>query len=72
MLLSFSEKFKNIALTDVAQWIECWSANRSVEGLIPSQGICLGFGPGPQLGVHKGQTHIDVPLPVFLPPFPSL
>ena len=38
------------ALAAVAQWIECWPMNQKVVGLIPSQGTCLGCGPGPQLG----------------------
>ena len=38
----------------------------------PSQGTCLGCGPGPQLGARESQPHIDVSLPLFLPPFPSL
>ena len=35
------------ALAGVAQWIECWTANQRAAGLIPSQGTCLGHGPGP-------------------------
>ena len=35
------------ALAGVAQWIEHWRANQTVAGSIPSQGICLGFRPGP-------------------------
>ena len=35
------------ALADVAQWIEHWPVNQRVTGLIPSQGTCLGCGPGP-------------------------
>ena len=44
---------KNIgdAQAGVAQWIECWPVNPKVAGLIPSQGICLGCGPGLWLGV---------------------
>ena len=48
-----------------------------VAGSIPSQGTCLGFGPGPQLGAWEIQpiaislTH-HVSLPLFLPPLPSL
>ena len=30
----------------VAQWIEHWPANQRVAGSIPSQGTCLGGGPG--------------------------
>ena len=41
------DNFK-IALAGVAQRIECKPANQRVAGLIPSQGTCLGCGPGPQ------------------------
>ena len=34
------------ALADVAQWIERWPVNHRVAGLIPSQSMCLGCGPG--------------------------
>ena len=36
------------ALDGVAQWTECWTANQRVAGSIPSQGTCLGCGPGAQ------------------------
>ena len=49
------------ALAGVAQWIEYWPANQRVISLIPSQGTCLGCGPGPQLGASEGQP-IDVSL----------
>ena len=55
------------ALAGVAQWIECQPANQRVTGSIPSQGTRLGCGPGPQLGAHDRQPHIDVSLPLFLP-----
>ena len=68
------------ALAVVARWIECQPANGKVAGLIPSQGTCLGCKPGPQLGACERQwivrgdrlslSHIDVSLPLFLPPFP--
>ena len=35
-------------MADVAQWIECWPANQTVAGSIPSQGTFLGWRPGPQ------------------------
>ena len=35
-------------LAGVAQWIEHQSVNQRVSRLIPSQGTCLGCGPGPQ------------------------
>ena len=59
-------------LAGVAQWTECQPVNQMVAGSIPSQGTCLGCGTGPQWGAHKRQPHIDVSLPPFLPPFPSL
>ena len=46
---------KMIALAGVAQWIKFWPVNRKVAGLIPSQGTCLGCGPGPPLGACKRQ-----------------
>ena len=61
-----------MALAGVAQWIECQPANQEVTGLIPSQGTCLGCWPSPQQGVSERQPHIDVSLPLFLPPFLSL
>ena len=36
-----------LALAALAQWIECWPEDQRVVGLIPSQGMCLGCGPGP-------------------------
>ena len=59
------------ALAGVAQWIECQPAKQGVTGLIPSQGTCLGCGPGSWLGPHKRQLHTDVSLPLVLPPLPS-
>ena len=53
-LLSYESKqckfnLKNtLALTGVAQWIECWPVNQTVSGSIASQGTWLGCGPGPQ------------------------
>ena len=60
------------ALAGVAQWIEHRPLNQRVAGLISSQGTCLGCGPGPQLGALKRQPHIDVSLPLFIPPLPFL
>ena len=60
-----------IAVAGVCQWNECWPANQRVAGLIPSQGTCVGCGPGPQQGAHERQPHMDVYLPLS-PPFPSL
>ena len=54
-------KINQAALAGVAQYTERWSANLKVAGSIPSQGTCLGFGPGPQLEVWERQP-IDVSL----------
>ena len=50
----------------------CGPANQMVLGSVPSQGTCLGCGPGPQWGVCKRQTHTYVSLPVFLLLFSSV
>ena len=42
-----SETIK-LALAGVTQWIECWPENQRVTGSIPSQGIRLSCGLGPQ------------------------
>ena len=60
------------ALVGVAQWTECRPENQRVVSSIPSQGTGLGCRPGPQLVAHERQPHIDIFLPLFLPPFPSL
>ena len=67
-------KHKNhmIALAGVAQWIECWPANQRVTCSIGSQGTCLGCRPGTLKGACTRQPHINVSLPLFLLPFPSL
>ena len=61
-----SQRMKT-ALAGVAQWVECQPANQGVAGSIPSQGTCPGCGPGPWWGVHEGQPHSDVSLPLSLP-----
>ena len=71
----FQQKFiKNyvLALAGVAQWTEHQPVNWRVASSIPSQGTCLGCRLGPQYGAQERQPHIDVSLPLFLPPFPSL
>ena len=56
----------------MAQWIDYWPANPVAAGSIPSQGKCLGCGPGPPVGVCKRQPidislHIDDSPSLFLP-----
>ena len=60
------------ALAGVAQWIERRPANQRVASSIPSQGTCLGCGPSAQLGACEMQQHIDVSLPLLLPPLTFL
>ena len=49
------------ALAGVAQWTESRPVNQKVTGLIPSQGTCLSYGPGLQLGACRRQQ-IDISL----------
>ena len=53
-LLTLFSNGPKMALAGVAQWIEHWPTNLRVAGLIPSQGTCLGCGPGPQ---REATTH---------------
>ena len=71
-ILKFYIKGELTPLPDVAQWIERQTLNQRVAGLIPSQVTCLGCGPGPWWKMLERQPHIDISLPVFLPPLPSL
>ena len=52
------------ALAGVVQWIEYQPANQKAARLIPSQGTCLGCGPGPWLGACERQLQVDVSLPL--------
>ena len=66
------QKNKQTALAGVAQWIEQGPANQGVASWIPGQGTCLGCSTGTQEGARERQPCIDVSLPLFLPPFPSV
>ena len=55
----------------VAQWIGRRPVNQRVTGSIPSEDTCLGCGPGPHVGAHERQVHINVSFPLFLPLFLS-
>ena len=55
-----------LALAGVTQCVERGPANQRV--LIRSQG----GRPGPQYQACERQPHVDVSLPHFLPPFPSV
>ena len=71
-------KCTSALVAGVAQWTEQGRANQKFTGWIPSQSTCLGCGPDSQFGASERQrmnvslTHINVCLPLFLPPFPSL
>ena len=73
---SYSFKQYISTLVGVAQWNESWPVDGKVTGLIPSQGTCLGCGPGPQSGACERQPHTDVSLthqcfsPSLSPSFP--
>ena len=64
------------ALAGLALWIERQPADQKGEGLIPSQGTCLGCGPGPWLGAGCERQPTDVSLtdkyffPSLIPSFP--
>ena len=62
----FLKKKYTMALAGMVQWIEHQPANQRVASSIPRQGTCL------CCRAHERQPHIDVSLPVFLPPFPSV
>ena len=55
-------------------WLSAWKrpVNQRITGSIPNQGTCLGCRLGPQHGACERQSHIDVSLPLFLSPLPSL
>ena len=52
-----------VALAGVAQWTECWPVKQKVAGWIPSQGTCLGCGPGwaPSRGHVRGNHTLMFP-----------
>ena len=59
------------ALPGMAQLVEYCPTKQKVTSSIPSQGTGLGVGLVPSWGTCRKQP-IDVYLPLFLPPFPSL
>ena len=64
-------KYGQWALADVAQCIEHLPVNPKVTGLIPSQGTCLGCGPGTYLGIWlMFLSHILIFLSSFSLPSP--
>ena len=50
--------YQDSALAGVAQWIEHWTANQRVAGLIPTHSTCLGLRVrSPVGGVQEATTH---------------
>ena len=62
------------ALTGVAPLGGHHPSKQKVPGSIPSRGTCLGcrFGPWTRGNRSMFLSHLDVSLPLFLPPLPSL
>ena len=58
-LLQFFKLISNsVALTDVAQWIECWPGNQRVAGWIPNLGHMPGLrARSPVRGKQEATTH---------------
>ena len=58
MKIKNTNNFKKIALAGVAEWIACWPVKLAVAASIPTQGTCLGYGPGrsPVGGVREATT----------------
>ena len=57
-----------LVLAGVAQWIEYQPVKQRVANLIPSQGTCLGCGPGPNKGYVRGNHTLMFLSLSFLPP----
>ena len=74
--IRFNKGIKTVGtvLAGVAQLVGHCSANQKVADLIPGQGICLGCGFGPLLGMCKRQLiHVSLSHPCFSPSLsPSL
>ena len=49
------KKIGKLVLAGMSQWIKCQPVKQRVAGSIPSQGTCLGYRPGPQLGARERQ-----------------
>ena len=70
--ISNNRLLKSIYSPGVAQWIEYWPANQGFLVWFPLRAHGWVAGQIPQYGAHERQPHIDVSLPLFLLPFPSL
>ena len=66
------KKKNTYALADVAQRIKCGLRTKGLLVQIPARAHAWVAGQVPQQGAHDRQPHIDVSLPLFLPPSLSL
>ena len=70
-------RVSSITLTGMAQFIGCHPSKQKVAHLIPNQHTWIGLQVQSMVRVHMTGNqsmflfHIDVSLPLFLPPFPS-
>ena len=60
------------ALAGVTQWTEHRTVNQRVTGSISQSGHLPELQAKSPCGARKSQLHMDVSLPLFLSPFPSL
>ena len=61
-----------IALAGAAQWVKCRPTNGKVASLVPSQGTCLGCGPGSLAGGMGEATSQYISHTLLFPPSFSL
>ena len=64
---SFIKAELTLSLASLAQWSECQPANQGVTSSIPSWSSCLGYGPGPQRGMHERGNHTLIFFSLFFP-----
>ena len=61
----------SLTLAGVAQWIEWWPETKGSLVRFPLRAHAWVAGQVRSMRAHERQPHIDVSLPLFLPPFPS-
>ena len=69
---SITGRYKINSLTGVAQWIELRLRTKRSPVRFPVRAHAWAVGQVPSGGPCERQSHIDVSLPLFLPPFLSL
>ena len=62
-----------LALAGVVQWAKHQPVDWNITGSVPSQGTCLGYGPGPQLGeCEKQPVSVTLAHQCFSPSLPPV